>query len=299
MSTDQGPGDRPYWEAYLGDERAAAGAPTDRRSLGWDDPSPPVVRERPLWVRRLTLVVLALAVLAGVTGSSAGQRACRAGIPAYFYPVAGDAHWSRVSEMSPRTLIVVNPANGPGTAIDPNYVAALKGAGRSRPVLYGYVDTAYGTRSADLVRQEAKLWRAWYAVDGIFLDQTSSGADDVDYYAGLADWLHAAGLEVAMNPGQPVLDRRYVRMADHVVTFEGPYQQYVEQRFPTSRRGAVSRKAWHLVYDVPDRRRMREVVALARSRGVGLVYVTDGSMPNPWDRLPAYWAQEQQLLDRC
>jgi hypothetical protein len=34
---------------------------------------------------------------------------------------------------------------------------------------------------------------------------------------------------------------------------------------------------------------MREVVARARSRGAGWVYVTDDRLANPWDETPGYW----------
>ena len=37
---------------------------------------------------------------------------------------------------------------------------------------------------------------------------------------------------------------------------------------------------------------MREMLALAVTRPCELVFVTDGRGPNPWDRLPSYWASE-------
>lgn len=294
--TDRGTGDL-LWEAITGgDARAAAAAAARRSGRPWDRPARPGLR-RALRRRVATAVVLLL-LLGTVTSSSADGLACRAGIPAYFYPGADDRHWPAVAGMSPGTIVIVNPASGPGTSVDPRYVAALAQARRSAPALYGYVDTAYGTRSADVVRREAETWREWYGIEGIFLDQTSSGPGDVPYYSALTGWLHGRGFAVAMNPGQPDLDRRYLAMADHLITFEGPYAQYLRQRFPRPQRGSAGR-VWHLVYDVPGEVEMRRTVALARRRQAGTVFVTDGSMPNPWDRLPAYWPQEQRLLARC
>ena len=55
-------------------------------------------------------------------------------------------------------------------------------------------------------------------------------------------------------------------------------------------------KFWHLVYEVPDFTAMKEMVALARERHAGLVYLTDATMPNPWGRLPVYWDAELALM---
>ena len=36
---------------------------------------------------------------------------------------------------------------------------------------------------------------------------------------------------------------------------------------------------------------------LAQQRNVGWVYITDATLPNPYDRLPSYWSQEVSLID--
>ena len=41
---------------------------------------------------------------------------------------------------------------------------------------------------------------------------------------------------------------------------------------------------------------MRHVAAMARRAHAGIVYVTDATMPNPWERMPVYWREEQALL---
>ena len=45
----------------------------------------------------------------------------------------------------------------------------------------------------------------------------------------------------------------------------------------------------NLVIDVPTVVAMQADVRLAASRHTGWVYVTDANLPNPYDRLPAYW----------
>jgi len=35
---------------------------------------------------------------------------------------------------------------------------------------------------------------------------------------------------------------------------------------------------------------------LAVQRNIGLVYVTDDVMPNPWDKLPTYWQEKVKYI---
>ena len=41
---------------------------------------------------------------------------------------------------------------------------------------------------------------------------------------------------------------------------------------------------------------MRAVVQLASHRNIGAVYVTDDSLPNPWDTLPPWWSAEANAI---
>jgi hypothetical protein len=250
---------------------------------------------------RAVLSLIALLALVGslVAGDDVGGAPCAAGVPAYFYPYPGLQDWAAVLDLNDAAVVIVNPASGPGAHRDDNYLAVLNRRGADGPRLYGYVDTAYGDREPDLMVAEAKMQRRWYGVSGIFLDQTAPDSGRVEYYEGIIRRLQAAGFEVAINPGQPDIDRRYLDLADHVVTFEGPYGAYREQRFPSSNRDYPPEKVWHLIYEVPDRAAMEHVVRAARDRGAGLIFVTDRTMPNPWDGLPPYWNDERRLLAEC
>jgi hypothetical protein len=216
------------------------------------------------------------------------------GVPAYFYPWPGSQAWKDVSRTHSPTILIMNPMNGPGVRVDSNYTAALAGLRTRGLTLYGYVDTDYGARLADTIVAEAETYRTWYRAAGIFLDQTAPTAEHLDYYGDITTRLHAAGFEVAMNPGQPAVDRRYLDLVEHVVNFEGTYGLYLTQAFPPWIDGYPPAKMWHLVYEVPSRSAMDEVLTLARRRRAGVVYVTDRSMPNPWDGLPAFWDAERR-----
>lgn len=224
---------------------------------------------------------------------------CAAGLPAYFYPFPRSQEWPAASQLSAASLLVINPASGPGATLDKNYLDVMRRLGTGGPRVYGYVDSAYGSRAAATIVAESRRHRRWYGVSGIFLDQTALDTEHFDHYGRILGRLHSLGFDVAMNPGQPDIDRRYVDLAEHVVTFEGSYDSYKRQQFPAWGRDYPPHKIWHLVYDVPTARAMEHVIGRARSHGAGLVYVTDRTMPNPWDGLPVYWHEERGSIAGC
>jgi hypothetical protein len=243
--------------------------------------------------------VIPLALVAGlalvvVTGDTPAQPQTL-GVPAYFYPAPNDGYWRQLTEAPRGTIVIVNPASGPGPSVDARYAAMIPVLERAGCIPYGYVDTAYGFREPDQIVAEARLWSSWYGVKAVFLDQTAPTAAHLDYYRGIVGRLHADGFEVAMNPGQPEVDPRYLDLVEHVVLFEGAYETYLAASFPAWVKDYPPARVWHLVYDVPDSAVMSNVVRLARARHAGVVYATDGVMPNPWQSLPPYWAAERRL----
>jgi hypothetical protein len=217
------------------------------------------------------------------------------GIPAYGYPTMGTM-WSRFATLPPSAIVVHNPASGPGEQVDVVYQLAL-GVVRARNVtVYGYIDTAYGTRSLDAIEEEARRFEELYQPDGIFLDQTPPHRDGFGFVRAAVLHLRALGFEVALNPGQPDIDPDYAELGDHVVNFEGRYDDYVDASFPDWLDETDAEHFWHLVYDAPDEAALDRVMQLARERHAGVLFVTDARMPNPWDRLPPYWPAQVRKL---
>ena len=217
------------------------------------------------------------------------------GVPAYGYPPA-NRMWVGLAHRTERTVVVVNPASGPGTSVDPVYTRAIARVSRASTEVYGYVDTNYGKRPTDEILADVDRYAQWYQPDGIFLDQTPTGASALAYLRTISTRLRARGLLVALNPGQPVMDPSLTEMADHVVNFEGSLDQYQRVRFPSWTKRIAPNHFWHLVYGVEDAETMSAVVARAGEQGAGMVFVTDGTMPNPWTHLPTYWKNEADLV---
>jgi Spherulation-specific family 4 len=229
-------------------------------------------------------------------------------VPAYFYPSWNPAlsQWDEMTAAAaagaPITAII-NPDNGPGTALNGDYVNAINAFRAAGGKVLGYVYTCYGnnncnpalpaTRTAQDVLADAQKYSSWYAVDGIFLDEMSNLTAALPFYQAVASGLRAAqpAGTIVGNPGTstPV---EYLAVADTLVTFErgtGSYAGYTAE--PWMATEPASRQA-HLLYNVASASAMLTLVAEASQRNAGYLYITGDVLPNPWDQLPSYWLQE-------
>lgn len=250
-------------------------------------------RRAPVVVAGAVLVALAvggtvMAVAPGATG-----RACQATlVPAYAGPQEIRALAARDA---PPALVIVNPDSGPGTHRRADFTDAVRRARSAGIRVLGYVSTAYGRRAETAVAADAERYRRWYAVDGVFLDETSHRAADLRYYEQLSRRLRGWSHPLVLNPGV-VPARGYFALADVVVTFEGPYRDYAEAlaRQPTWLREIPAAAVAHLVYaaspqDALDARGLRP-----RAR---YVYLTSGVLPDPWGSVSGYAPDAQPV--RC
>lgn len=248
-------------------------------------------------MRRALVIALAFVALSALAARPAGADRMRLVVPAYQYPTLGTL-WADLAAAAPGVPVVaiLNPGNGPGTFVDPNYTAAVNTLRAAGGEVYGYVYTHYATRGADTVLADAALYDAMYAVDGFFVDEVTADADPAHlaYYAGLVAGLHALGPQrpVLGNPGI-VCDAGYVATAhfDQLLTFEHGDGYDAWTPAPWMLAQPASRFV-NLVYARHDTSGLHAAIAYAARHRVGGVYVTDDSLPNPWDTTPAYWADE-------
>jgi hypothetical protein len=218
----------------------------------------------------------------------------RLGIPAYGYP--GTGVWESFGRLPAGSLIVMDPDNGPGPSIDPRYSAVASTAKRQGLNLLGYVTSAYGRASAAAMEEAIERYGEWYGTTGVFIDQAPASSSSSPAIVETVRLARERSLTVAINPGQPDIDPDDLTLADHVLNFEGPYSTYERTRFPKWVTEFPEPKFWHLVYEVRSVHTMRDVAAAARRAHAGIVYITDATMPNPYDRMPAYWRDEQLLV---
>jgi hypothetical protein len=89
--------------------------------------------------------------------------------------------------------------------------------------------------------------------------------------------------------------------ADVVLTFEGPYSDWLATDLPRSGRKQITTatKTAALVYGAGnlDAATLKRQMLRAQILGYSYVYFTDGTMPDPWAQLPAYFGQELTSLE--
>lgn len=261
----------------------------------------------------------------GTTPAPAHQQVA---VPAYIPPETDPAAWDRLIGASSDKvgIVVANVASGPGPSTNAAWSDVMARTHNSGKRVLGYVDTGYlgltgkatrtGEQSSDgWSRQIQRDIDAWYEqypgmVDGIFFDRAANtcGADDADadLYRAIDDRQKSGhpGSVTVLNVGT-TMPQCYEDAADVLVTYESTYDGYVANANQAGDGNYQSPgwtptdpdKFWHIVYGVPSAQ-VEAVIATARDRGAGHVYVTDRTMPNPYETLPAdpYWSTEQSSV---
>jgi spherulation-specific family 4 protein/flagellar hook capping protein FlgD len=249
------------------------GAPKSRRAIVWS--------------------VLALGSMTAVTPSLARPEPEGIIVPAYQDPTSGTL-WEECARASSRVplVAVMNPANGPGSEVDPNYVSAAGSVRSAGGRVIGYVYTSAAEVPLDSVLTEVDRYREWYALDGIFLDGMANDSNPahVAWYATLRDSIRArepAWLVVGC-PGTNT-SPEYLAGADILCIVESEGEGYFDWEPSAWVREYPPSRFLHLVHTLSSADSMRQAVARAGSRGAGWVYVTDDRLANPWDETPTYW----------
>jgi hypothetical protein len=209
-------------------------------------------------------------------------------IPLYTAP--SDPSWAAVvaakaAHPTVSVLAVVNPANGPGDAVQASYTSGTAALASAGVKVLGYVYTGYGNRAAGDVQAAIDRWHAFYpAVTGIFFDEQSSALGREGYYRDLSAYAKARGLDFTVgNPGSDTAPT-YVGTTDLILVYENAGLPSVSDL-----------GGWHTTY---DRRNFGIIpygvaaldaafVKAARER-VGYIYLQSDALPNPWDSVPGY-----------
>lgn len=219
-------------------------------------------------------------------------------VPSYFYP---GALWTKMGAAAPTVgLAVINPASGPGDKPNTDYQAQVKAMQARGLSVLCYVHTSYGKRPAAEVNAEIDRAFQFYGVNGVFLDEVSSGPADLPYYIACRKAIKAKNPKAltVLNPGNEV-NEGYLNAGDVICTFESSYDAYLHKysapawvtKYPASR-------FWHIITTTATPAEMQKAVALSKERHAGWVYVTPDVEPNPYDTLPegAYWTSELAAL---
>ena len=214
-------------------------------------------------------------------------------VPAYL-PPAGLRQL--VAQPDPTRLVVINPDNGPGSALDPEYADVIDQLRDAGTRVLGYVATGYATRDPEVVRREVARYASWYKIDDLFVDEVSSDEASLPYYTALSATLRRTNRLLAFNPGM-VPAGGYFGLADIVVTFEGSFAEYraAQTPAPAPVNGVPRTRTAHLVFGATD----DQAIEVAAGKRADYVYATSGTFPNPWSTLASSFTDQQSRLAAC
>jgi hypothetical protein len=226
-------------------------------------------------------------------------------VPAYFYPAEdGLAQWDRLfdSPAAAATMVIVNPNSGPGTAGDPNYANVVKRARQKGTTVLGYVSTKYAARPLKDVKDDVDRWVRFYrGVQGIFFDEQASATEQVPYYVSLYEYVRkVSGLSlVVSNPGTACAEEYLARPAADIICLVESNKGFSGYRPPPWTAQYPTRRFAALLTGVDTSEHMKKCIQGMVERKIGACYVTEGRLPNPWDRLPRYWEAEAAAVQQA
>jgi hypothetical protein len=219
-------------------------------------------------------------------------------IPLYIYPDPNDDDWDKVAAANSRVPItaIVNPNNGPGGCPpDPNYEEGIRKLREADVTVLGYVFTKYGQRPFVEVKADVELYNQCFNINGIFFDEVNSGDGKCGYYRELCLYtkslpnLHTAFLNPGVWPDECYFSQTG---CDTVVIFENDGRVWPTTTSPGYADDYSPEHSAMLAHTIPGTYTMRSMIDLALARDIGYVYVTDDTLPNPYDSLPWYWQDE-------
>lgn len=212
-------------------------------------------------------------------------------------------------------FVILNISSGSGSALDADWLEQAVRARTAGARVLGYVRTTFGKRPKSEVMQEIKNHVAWYAVDGVFLDEAVNGwAEDqkpyVPYYQDLYDSIKTEYGDifwVVNNPGSNTVEEM-VSTADVLMTYEQSASNYLNPVTPVTPdhyKKYPSSKFWHVIHDVTQENYI-EVMDKASKEHADHVFLTDLSFVpsddpqtptvNPYAGPPSEWLMDREVI---
>lgn len=218
-------------------------------------------------------------------------------VPAYEYPTL-TALWGAIDSAGSQVpFVIVNPASGPGTSANSDYTNRIATNTSKGIRSIGYVDTNYQARPIADVMNDIDLWYSLYpGIQGIFFDRVS-----VVDSAALCYSAYAYNYAKIKHTDNPVIQNfgtyaspAYEPYGDIFVNAEMDHALYQTWVLPTDGfqdNPAYSNRFWHLIHTT-NNTDLASTLTQTRNNNAGWVYITDDTMPNPYDTAPTYWNAE-------
>ena len=218
-------------------------------------------------------------------------------IPLYADP---GGEWEKViyakkTHPSVPVLVIINPNNGPMPCPNQDYVKGITDLKSAGIFTLGYVSTNYTARNHSDIITDVDNWKNCYPnIDGIFFDEMSNMLGKENYYANLTSYAKSLGFTFTVgNPGIDTLSS-YVGTVDNLVIYEDvglPSFLSLEKWCPKFNKSNIS----IISYGVND---IHDSTIERISQKVGYLFITNGTLPNPFTSLPPYFDKIVEELDK-
>ncbi|MDE2026328.1 MAG: hypothetical protein KGJ07_07575, partial [Patescibacteria group bacterium] len=214
-------------------------------------------------------------------------------VPLYSYPGTMWDKLIQVKEAHPPIPIIaiINPDNGPGIK-DTNYVTGVQKLQSAGITVLGYVYTQHVDVTE--IRNDINEYKNWYGVNGIFFDAMSNTRGNETFYKQLTGYAKSMGLNFTVgNPGADTLPT-YIGTVDNIVIHDNsglPSDLQLggwHENFTKSNFSSIS-------YGVSD---INQTYVADAAKYVKYLYVTNLTLPNPFNALPNYIGTLMDMLGK-
>ena len=223
-------------------------------------------------------------------------------LPSYHYPEfwkGAESYWDAVHAAGSAQIpfVVINPASGPGKETDRYYSELVaRNAARGMKSI-GYIRTGYGNRPVEEILAEVDAYHRFYSpVAGFFFDEVATKEQQhVDLMKQVYNYVKTKypGNLVVANEGAELRMQSIAAYADIHITSEISADEYINRFYkPTGsweHDPANSNRIWHIVYGAQPSQ-YDEIIRLSRTRNAGWLFITSDVQTNPYDDLPADFA---------
>lgn len=214
-------------------------------------------------------------------------------IPLYSYPTDnGGAIWQAVQDAASNNpsisvIAIVNPDSGPGTTYDSTYNASVNTMVNAGVKCIGYVSTNYSAVPFATVTSNMDKYKTWYpGITGFFLDEmTNVGSQEV-YYSNATKYAVSIGKPYTVGNAGTSTTQAYFNTVNNTVIYEKPglpTAAALDLGFTPS---GCTMMAYNVAASALNQTYIESIIQYSE-----LVYITDDTLPNPYDVLPTYFSQ--------
>ena len=204
-------------------------------------------------------------------------------VPLYFY---NQNEWNKI-EKHKNEIVIINPNNGNIYYSNNNYKNLINKLNKNGDLPIGYIYTKWGKRNINEVKTNIDKWISFYKIKGFFIDEVSRLKKNFNYYKELTDYIKSKGnYYIILNVGT-LPDKEYFKIADNIIVFENNVDKLTKNICMLN-----PLKSSIIVY-FANEIQMENIITTYKCKGI---YVTNYTLPNPYNALPSYFDEEIKLL---